>query len=158
MNTPYYCFSCSVSLGELYRYPPSPDVCCDQCMSPLGDDERRMAIDRANAEALTTIAKYLGVNGGSITAVGVGGDVETSPHAQRDDAGSDVLDTDAAVAYLRLPSRAALYAAVRRGAIPDRRVGKRSMRFYRSELDAVLRRSHGREAEKVTARSAGEQR
>ena len=49
------------------------------------------------------------------------------------------LTTDEAVAYLGLPSRKALYQAVRRGQVPARRLGVRRMRFSRDELDRLLR-------------------
>jgi len=49
------------------------------------------------------------------------------------------LTTDQAVAYLGLPSRKALYQAVRRGQVPARRLGVRRMRFSRDELDRLLR-------------------
>lgn len=45
-----------------------------------------------------------------------------------------------AARYLGLPSRKALYQAVRRGQITVHRLGKRRMRFRRSELDRVLER------------------
>ena len=48
------------------------------------------------------------------------------------------LTTDEATAYLRFPSRDALYQAVHRGQIPVRRIGRR-LRFRRSELDAHLK-------------------
>lgn len=49
------------------------------------------------------------------------------------------LTTAEAVAYLGLPSRKALYQAVRRGQVPARRLGVRRMRFSRDELDRLLR-------------------
>jgi len=49
------------------------------------------------------------------------------------------LTTDEAVAYLGLPSRKALYQAVRRGQVPARRLGVRRRRFGRDELDRLLR-------------------
>ena len=49
------------------------------------------------------------------------------------------LTTDEAVAYLGLPSRTALYQAVRCGQVPARRLGVRRMRFSRAELDGLLR-------------------
>jgi excisionase family DNA binding protein len=48
------------------------------------------------------------------------------------------LTADEAVAYLGLPSRKALYQAVRRGQLPVHRLGKRRMRFSRAELDRAL--------------------
>ncbi len=48
------------------------------------------------------------------------------------------LTPDEAVAYLRFPSRDALYQAVHRGQLPAHRLGRR-LRFRRSELDARLR-------------------
>ena len=46
-----------------------------------------------------------------------------------------------AARYLGLPSRKALYQAVRRGQVPVHRLGTRRMRFRRIELDQVLQRS-----------------
>lgn len=48
------------------------------------------------------------------------------------------LDADQAVQHLRLPSRRALYAAVRRGQVPAHRLGHRRLRFHRAELDTFL--------------------
>ena len=53
------------------------------------------------------------------------------------------LTTDEAVAYLGLPSRKALYQAVRRGQVPAHRLGVRRMRFSRGELDELLRGAAG---------------
>jgi excisionase family DNA binding protein len=47
------------------------------------------------------------------------------------------LDPDEAYRYLSLPTRKALYQAVRRGQLPAHRLGKR-MRFNRAELDDLL--------------------
>jgi excisionase family DNA binding protein len=47
------------------------------------------------------------------------------------------LTADEAVEYTRLPSRRALYQAVRRGRFPVHRLG-RHLRFHRGELDKVL--------------------
>lgn len=47
------------------------------------------------------------------------------------------LTPDQAARYLALPSRKALYQAVRRGLVPGHRLG-RLLRFYRPELDRVL--------------------
>jgi excisionase family DNA binding protein len=54
------------------------------------------------------------------------------PHA------ADWLTADEATAYLRFPSRDALYQAVSRGQVPARRIGRR-LRFRRAELDAHVR-------------------
>jgi len=51
------------------------------------------------------------------------------------------LAADQAVRYLGLPSRKALYQAVRRGQVPVHRLGTRRMRFRRAELDQLLERS-----------------
>jgi excisionase family DNA binding protein len=51
----------------------------------------------------------------------------------------EVLKAKEAARYLRLPSVHALYQAVRRGGVPARRVGKRTLRFLKSELDVLLR-------------------
>lgn len=51
--------------------------------------------------------------------------------------GSDWLTPEQAAGYLALPSRKALYQAVRRGRIPGHRLG-RLLRFHRAELDRVL--------------------
>lgn len=48
------------------------------------------------------------------------------------------LDVGGAVDYLGLPSKKALYQAVRRGQVPVHRFGARRMRFHRAELDQVL--------------------
>lgn len=48
------------------------------------------------------------------------------------------LTADRAAGYLGLPSRRALYMAVRRGQVPVHRLGRR-MRFFVPELDAALR-------------------
>ena len=48
---------------------------------------------------------------------------------------------DEATSYLGLPSRKALYQAVRRGQVPVHRLGPRRMRFRRVELDDLLKRS-----------------
>ncbi len=50
------------------------------------------------------------------------------------------LTADEAAAYLRLPSRKALYAAAARGGVPVHRLGRR-VRFSRPELDRLLRGS-----------------
>ena len=60
----------------------------------------------------------------------------------RDAAGSALgsslwLTADEAVSHLRLPSRKALYQAVRRGRVPVHRLG-RSLRFNRAILDQML--------------------
>ena len=47
------------------------------------------------------------------------------------------LTPEQAAGYLALPSRKALYQAVRRGLVPGHRLG-RLLRFYRPELDRVL--------------------
>jgi excisionase family DNA binding protein len=47
------------------------------------------------------------------------------------------LTPEQAAGYLALPSRKALYQAVRRGLIPGHRLG-RLLRFHRPELDRVL--------------------
>jgi excisionase family DNA binding protein len=50
------------------------------------------------------------------------------------------LGVDQAACYLGLPSRKALYQAVRRGQVPVHRLGTRRVRFRRAELDHVLER------------------
>ena len=47
------------------------------------------------------------------------------------------LNVEQAVAYLALPSKKALYEAVRRGEVPVHRFGRR-LRFRKHELDEVL--------------------
>ena len=47
------------------------------------------------------------------------------------------MTADEAAAHLGLPSRKALYQAVRRGQVPVHRFGKR-LRFSRTELDDAL--------------------
>jgi len=54
------------------------------------------------------------------------------------------LGVDQAARYLGLPSRKALYQAVRRGQVPVHRLGTRRMRFRRAELDQVLERGRQR--------------
>jgi len=70
----------------------------------------------------------------SITSVCMTPDSITRPAVAR-----EWLDADEAYRYLSLPSRKALYQAVRRGQLPVHRLGKR-MRFNRAELDDVLLR------------------
>ena len=53
---------------------------------------------------------------------------------------TDWLTADEAFAFVGLPSRRALYMAVRRGQIPVHRLGRR-MRFSARELDDTLRRA-----------------
>ncbi len=65
---------------------------------------------------------------------GTGTTVGEAPRA------SEWLTSEDAVAYLRLPSRDALYQAVSRGQVPVHRMGRR-LRFRRSELDARLLRA-----------------
>ncbi len=48
------------------------------------------------------------------------------------------LTADEATAYLGLPTRKALYAAVARGQIPAHRLGRRRLRFRLDELDNLL--------------------
>ena len=48
------------------------------------------------------------------------------------------LTADEATAYLGLPTRKALYAAVARGQVPTHRLGRRRLRFKLDELDHVL--------------------
>jgi excisionase family DNA binding protein len=47
------------------------------------------------------------------------------------------LTADEATAYLAFPTRKALYAAVERGQVPARKLGRR-LRFSRDDLDALL--------------------
>jgi excisionase family DNA binding protein len=53
------------------------------------------------------------------------------------------LTADEATAYLGLPTRKALYAAVARGQVPAHRLGRRRLRFKLDELDALLRGMRG---------------
>jgi excisionase family DNA binding protein len=48
------------------------------------------------------------------------------------------LTADEAAAYLGLPTRKALYAAVARGQVPAHRLGRRRLRFRLDELDGLL--------------------
>jgi len=50
------------------------------------------------------------------------------------------MTTKETVLYLSLPSRAALYMAVRRGQIPAHKLGAR-LRFRKQELDACLQKT-----------------
>lgn len=45
---------------------------------------------------------------------------------------------DEAAEYLRFNSKKALYQAVRRGQVPAHRLGRRTLRFRRMELDQLL--------------------
>ena len=54
------------------------------------------------------------------------------------------LGVDQAARYLGLPSRKALYQAVRRAQVPVHRLGTRRMRFRRAELDQALERGRQR--------------
>lgn len=51
------------------------------------------------------------------------------------------MTADQTASYLNLPSRKALYQAVRRGQIPGHRIGRRRLRFSRSEIDQWLARA-----------------
>ena len=51
------------------------------------------------------------------------------------------LNTEQARDYLGLPSRKALYQAVRRGQVPVHRLGEKRLRFSRSELDQLLQQN-----------------
>lgn len=48
------------------------------------------------------------------------------------------LTAGEATAYLGLPTRKALYAAVERGQVPAHRFGRRRLRFKLDELDHLL--------------------
>jgi len=50
------------------------------------------------------------------------------------------LTADDVAEYLGLPSRQAVYQAVRRGEVPAHRLGRRRLRFRRDELDRALER------------------
>jgi excisionase family DNA binding protein len=50
------------------------------------------------------------------------------------------MNADQATEYLGMPSRKALYQAVRRGQIPGHRIGRR-LRFKAAELDRWINRS-----------------
>jgi excisionase family DNA binding protein len=56
---------------------------------------------------------------------------------------SDWLTAVEAAAYLGLPTVQALYQAVRRGQIPACRLGKRRLRFNRTQLDSLLGSGRG---------------
>lgn len=53
------------------------------------------------------------------------------------------LTADEATAYLGLPTRKALYAAVARGQVSAHRLGRRRLRFKLDELENLLRQVHG---------------
>lgn len=53
------------------------------------------------------------------------------------------LKADEAAAYLGLPTRKALYAAVARGQVPAHRLGPRRLRFKLDELDHLLDQVRG---------------
>jgi excisionase family DNA binding protein len=48
------------------------------------------------------------------------------------------LNASQAAAFLGLPTRKALYQAVRRGEVPVHRFGAKRMRFKKSELESLL--------------------
>jgi excisionase family DNA binding protein len=48
------------------------------------------------------------------------------------------LTADEVTAYLSLPTRKALYAAVARGQVPAHRLGRRRLRFKLDELENLL--------------------
>jgi len=50
------------------------------------------------------------------------------------------MNADELAEYLSLPSRKAVYQAVRRGEIPAHRFGEKRLRFRRDEIDEVLAR------------------
>ncbi len=52
------------------------------------------------------------------------------------------LTADEATAYLGLPTRKALYAAVARGQVPAHRLGRRRLRFKLDELESLLGQVH----------------
>ena len=52
------------------------------------------------------------------------------------------LTAGEATAYLGLPTRKALYAAVARGQVPAHRLGRRRLRFKLDELEGLLGRMH----------------
>lgn len=60
-----------------------------------------------------------------------------SAHAPGAGLPSSWLSADEAYRYLSLPSRKALYQAIRRGQVPVHRLGRR-MRFNTAELDKLL--------------------
>jgi excisionase family DNA binding protein len=62
----------------------------------------------------------------------------STPRAASVPHGAEWLTADEATAYLRFPSRDALYQAVSRGQVPARRIGRR-LRFRRAELDFHVR-------------------
>ncbi len=53
--------------------------------------------------------------------------------------GDGLLTTEDVRRYLALPSKAAVYAMVRRGELPALRVGRRRIRFRTSDVLAVVR-------------------
>jgi excisionase family DNA binding protein len=59
------------------------------------------------------------------------------PHLASGEPRSRWLTAHEATAYLGFPTRKALYAAVERGQVPARKLGRR-LRFNQDELDALL--------------------
>jgi len=53
---------------------------------------------------------------------------------------NDWMNADELAEYLSLPSRKAVYQAVRRGEIPAYRLGEKRLRFRRDEIDEMLGR------------------
>lgn len=95
--------------------------------------ETRFMPDRRRGDRRRSIATSIPAALGS-TAI--------SPGAERRRTSPEIewLGVDQAARYLGLPSRKALYQAVRRGQVPVHRLGTRRMRFRRAELDQVLER------------------
>jgi excisionase family DNA binding protein len=87
--------------------------------------ERRAALGRAQFVVNTTEVRVMSDSGSFAAPAGgrLTGTWLTPAQATR---------------YLALPSRRALYQAVRRGHLPVHRLGKRRMLFNRAELDRVL--------------------
>lgn len=112
----------SVQADAEYRAPDRPDIRCASC----GEAANLCALLRTELRQVHDELRAM--RAAPMPASKVGG------------VGCETMNSAEAAAYLRLPSVRALYQAIRRGRVPVHRIGPRSMRFHRSELDAVLAR------------------
>lgn len=115
------CLPCALATDLDFRQAPAPDVRCSSC----GEVANPCALLRNEVRALHEELRALRHVAGS-----------AAPRAATP---SDSMTPKETAAYLNLPSERAVYMAVRRGQIPAHRLGRR-LRFYRSELDAILAR------------------
>lgn len=106
---------------------PGPDRPAGRTNRDLGADGQRSRLDRLDAPS--------GHAGRSRRAAGATPVTEPGPGT-----GLRWLTAVEATAYLGFPTRKALYAAVERGQVPARKLGRR-LRFRLEELDALLGRA-----------------